>query len=157
MPNRAWEHFHESSNHDSWTALCSTTLLRIIILLQKVIHPPPNHPLLMRCCETGVYHFVNCHGLNDRVSNLTSSTLTQCCSDFCDNVALCDGGCCVVMWNQASMCEAAHIIPHSKGNQVPFQICCKCLPGYYNVPLVHWLCHFRSQHFVWGAAIAPCH
>ena len=23
MPNRAWEHFHESSNHDSWTALTS--------------------------------------------------------------------------------------------------------------------------------------
>ena len=27
MPNRAWEHFHESSNHDSWTALGVTGLL----------------------------------------------------------------------------------------------------------------------------------
>ena len=34
MPNRAWEHFHESSNHDSWTAL----ILVVVNKLMKYTH-----------------------------------------------------------------------------------------------------------------------
>ncbi|KAI0291865.1 hypothetical protein BC826DRAFT_1105798 [Russula brevipes] len=61
----------------------------------------------------GVYHLVDHQGLNDRT---TSSVLTERGYRFRSAVTLRDGNCCVITRSDASCCDAAHIIPHSKGD-----------------------------------------
>ncbi|KAI0291863.1 hypothetical protein BC826DRAFT_911984 [Russula brevipes] len=60
------------------------------------------------------YHLVDPHSLNDRT---TTSVLTLRRFDFRGAVALRDGDCCVVTRTDAPHCDAAHIIPHSKGDE----------------------------------------
>jgi len=67
----------------------------------------------------GVYHLVDHQGLNDRT---TSSVLTERGYRFRSAVTLRDGNRCVITRCDASCCDAAHIIPHSKGDDVPFRI-----------------------------------
>ncbi|KAI0287669.1 hypothetical protein BC826DRAFT_1042991 [Russula brevipes] len=62
----------------------------------------------------GVYLLVDNQGLNDRI---TSSVLSDRCSLFRSAVALRDGNRCVITRWAASHCDAAHIIPHSKGDE----------------------------------------
>ncbi|KAI0284486.1 hypothetical protein BC826DRAFT_1179330 [Russula brevipes] len=63
----------------------------------------------------GEYHFVDPHGINDRIT--TSSFLTHRRFDFRCAVALRDGDRCVVTIENASTCDAAHVIRHSKGDE----------------------------------------
>ncbi|KAI0287844.1 hypothetical protein BC826DRAFT_737455 [Russula brevipes] len=63
----------------------------------------------------GEYHFVDPHGINDRIT--TSSFLTHRRFDFRCAVALRDGDRCVVTIENASICDAAHVIRHSKGDE----------------------------------------
>jgi len=73
-----------------------------------------NYPLLTKRCATGSYHLVDFYGLIDHI---TSSSLTQRRSTFRNDVSLRDAGCCVITQNYASLCDAAHIIPHCKGDE----------------------------------------
>ncbi|KAI0002169.1 hypothetical protein BJV74DRAFT_894451 [Russula compacta] len=63
----------------------------------------------------GDYRLVDLNGLNDQI---TTTSLTQHRSDFHHHdVAVRDGDCCVITKIEASICDAAHIIPHSKGDE----------------------------------------
>ncbi|KAI0291859.1 hypothetical protein BC826DRAFT_1186743 [Russula brevipes] len=62
----------------------------------------------------GVYHLVDPHSLNDRT---TTSVLTLRRFDFRGAVALRDGHLCAVTRDDAPFCDAAHVIPHSKGDE----------------------------------------
>jgi len=62
---------------------------------------------------------VDYNGLNDQI---TSSAQMQCRSNFRDNVIERDGSFCVITQEPASDCDAAHIIPRSKGHEVTFKI-----------------------------------
>jgi len=91
--------------------------MTIIISLQKVMRCTSKHPLLTRHCETGNYHFADPKGFNDC---LTSSSLTLCRSDFRSDIFRRDGGRCVITAYDGDECDAAHIIPLSKGDEVLF-------------------------------------
>ncbi|KAI0291825.1 hypothetical protein BC826DRAFT_911990 [Russula brevipes] len=52
--------------------------------------------------------------VDDRI---TSSALTERGPRFRSAVALRDGNCCVITTRDVSYCDAAHIIPHSKGDE----------------------------------------
>ncbi|KAI9566897.1 hypothetical protein HD554DRAFT_2329523 [Boletus coccyginus] len=58
--------------------------------------------------------FVDYAGLNDKV---TSSSQTPRRSDFRDDVGRRDGGVCVITGAAGEHCEAAHLIPESKGDE----------------------------------------
>jgi len=81
--------------------------------------PFSTHSLLTRCYETGNCHFADPQGLNDRV---TSSSLTERRNNFRRDVALRDGNRCVVTATEFIECQAAHIIPLRKGNEVLFRM-----------------------------------
>jgi len=56
-------------------------------------------------------------GLNDHI---TSSSLTQRGADFREHISDRDGDHCVATAVEAEDCDAAHIIPLSKGDEVLF-------------------------------------
>jgi hypothetical protein len=61
------------------------------------------------------YVYVDYLVLNDRV---TSSTQTQSREEFHDNVIERDGPFCIITREAARFCDASHIIPRSKGDEV---------------------------------------
>ncbi|KAI0284487.1 hypothetical protein BC826DRAFT_156395 [Russula brevipes] len=63
----------------------------------------------------GEYHLVDPHGINDRIT--TSSFLTHRRFDFRCAVALRDGDHCAVTRGSDYVCDAAHVIRHSKGDE----------------------------------------
>ena len=96
--------------------------MAIIISLRKVRLPCTfNHPLTSsdKRCETGDYHLADFEGLNDRI---TSSSFSQRRADFRDGVSTRDDDCCAITALGESDCDAAHIIPRCKGDEVPFRI-----------------------------------
>ena len=58
-------------------------------------------------------------GLNDR---LTSTAQTPRSADFRDDVARRDGHTCAISQVAEEHCDAAHLIPRSKGEQVRFVV-----------------------------------
>jgi hypothetical protein len=63
----------------------------------------------------GDFIFGDCNGSNDRI---TSSTQTRCRSSFRRHV---NGPFCVITQQTAEACDAAHIIPQIKGDEVLFK------------------------------------
>ncbi len=63
--------------------------------------------------------FVDHEGLNDRI---TTTGGTLCRSDFRSEVIRRDGSACVVTGAAEGDCDAAHLIPHSKGDAVRFVV-----------------------------------
>jgi hypothetical protein len=63
--------------------------------------------------------FVDYHGLNERI---TTSTLTLRRHNFRDEIVVRDGPFCVITGVDSGLCDAAHLIPKSKGNEVTFMI-----------------------------------
>ena len=63
--------------------------------------------------------FVDYEGLNDR---LTTTEATTRRADFRDDVIRRDGRACVVTQEGEDHCDAAHLIPHSKGDEVRFVV-----------------------------------
>jgi hypothetical protein len=63
--------------------------------------------------------FVDYEALNDRI---TTNEGTARRRDFRDNVVQRDGPACVVTQADSSACDAAHLIPHSKGDEVRFVV-----------------------------------
>ncbi|KAI9467417.1 hypothetical protein BJY52DRAFT_1238401 [Lactarius psammicola] len=57
--------------------------------------------------------FVDYEGLNDRV---TSTVPSDCPNDFRDDIIARDGTACIVTRHSAEHCDAAHLIPRSKGD-----------------------------------------
>ena len=66
------------------------------------------------CCA-----FVDYEGLNDRI---TTSSGTIRCADFRGDVIRRDGPACVVTQVVKDDCDAAHLIPHSEGDEVRFVV-----------------------------------
>jgi hypothetical protein len=76
--------------------------------------------LLIHCCVViGDYHLVDYQTLNDRI---TSSEQTTRRSDFRRSIIQRNGEFCVVTRTLGIYCDAAHIIPRSKGDEVLFKI-----------------------------------
>jgi hypothetical protein len=71
------------------------------------------------CVVIGDYHLVDYQALNDRI---TSSEQTTRRSDFRRSIIQRDGDFCVITGTPGPICDAAHIIPRSKGDEVPFKI-----------------------------------
>ena len=74
------------------------------------------------CCSVsrlspGVIAFVDYEGLNDRV---TTSDGTSRRRDLREDVIRRDGLACVVTHEEEGICDAVHLIPHSKGDDVRF-------------------------------------
>jgi len=70
----------------------------------------------------GEYHLVDLYGFNDRItgsSGSSGSVLSESRVNFCDGVRGRDGHC-VVTEIHYLLCDAAHILPHSKGDEVSF-------------------------------------
>jgi HNH endonuclease len=63
--------------------------------------------------------FVDREGLNNR---LMATNQTLCCPDFRNDVMRRDGPSCVVTQLAEEGCDAVHLIPQSKGNEVSFVI-----------------------------------
>ena len=63
--------------------------------------------------------FVDYEGLNDRITT-TEGTARR--SDFRNNVIRRDGHACVITKEGEKDCDAAHLIPHSKGDAVRFVV-----------------------------------
>ena len=63
--------------------------------------------------------FVDHEGLNDRITT-SEGTLRR--RDFRDDVIKRDGPVCVITQVGAYHCDATHLIPHSKGDQVRFVV-----------------------------------
>ena len=63
----------------------------------------------------GNYHFIDHNALNDRI---TSTVKTERSAVFRSSVMERDGSVCVVTGNAANLCDAAHIIPKNKGDEV---------------------------------------
>ena len=93
--------------------------MAIIILLRKVSSRLHLQPSSDKRCETGDYHLANFEGLNDQI---TTSSITERRADFHDDVSKRDGGGCVFTGMGAAECDAAHIIPRWKGDEVSFRI-----------------------------------
>ena len=62
--------------------------------------------------------FVDHEGINDRMTTITTDRL----ANFRDNVVRRDGRACVVTKVDEGICDAAHLIPHSKGDEVRFVV-----------------------------------
>ena len=67
----------------------------------------------------GHCNFVDYEGLNDRVMTTASQGH---CTNFRRNVQDRDGESCIITQEAAVHCDAAHLIPHSKGDEVMFMI-----------------------------------
>ena len=63
------------------------------------------------------FAFIDYQALNDRITTAEGSTHD---GDFRSNVKRRDGPACVV--TEAGECDAAHLIPHSKGDEVRFVV-----------------------------------
>ncbi|KAH9072334.1 hypothetical protein EDB83DRAFT_2362411 [Lactarius deliciosus] len=63
--------------------------------------------------------FVDYNGLNE---TLTSTDSTPCRHDFRDEVIKRDGESCTITGQSADICDAAHIIPRCKSDEVVFAI-----------------------------------
>jgi hypothetical protein len=63
--------------------------------------------------------FVDYEGLNDRITTTEGSTRRE---DLRDDVVRRDGPACVVTKMDECACDAAHLIPHSKGDEVRFVV-----------------------------------
>jgi hypothetical protein len=63
--------------------------------------------------------FVDYQGLNER---LTTTEATTSRRDFRADVVDRDGPACVVTQVEEGRCDAAHLIPHSKGDEVRFVV-----------------------------------
>jgi hypothetical protein len=59
--------------------------------------------------------FVDYNGLNDQI---TSSSQTNDCYNFKENVIQQDGPACIITQEPAAYCDATHLIPKCKGNEV---------------------------------------
>ena len=77
----------------------------------------PLHSSGVQCtyAATGEMAFIDYQGISDRI---TSSVQTQCRSNFRQAVIERDGPYCVFTRREAESCDAAHIIPRSKGDEV---------------------------------------
>jgi hypothetical protein len=64
------------------------------------------------CCA-----FIDCEGLNDR---RTTTDWTIQHRDFREDVIRRDGHACVVTQEEEPQCDAVHLIPHRKGDEVRF-------------------------------------
>ena len=67
----------------------------------------------------GSFAFIDCEALNDRITSTEGSTSD---GGFRSNVIRRDGPACVVTGTEAYHCDAAHLIPHSKGDEVRFVV-----------------------------------
>jgi hypothetical protein len=65
--------------------------------------------------ETGPYPLIDHQALNGRI---TSSASTRRRTDFNESVVQRDGNLCVISSESAPLCDAAHIIPLAKGDEV---------------------------------------
>jgi hypothetical protein len=63
--------------------------------------------------------FVDYEALNDRITTTEGTTRR---SDFRAAVVRRDGPACVVTQVEGSRCDTAHLIPHSKGDEVRFVV-----------------------------------
>ena len=72
----------------------------------------------------GDYHIIDSNALNDRI---TSSELTLRSSRFRSDVIARDGPQCIFTATEAVACDAAHLIPKSKGDEVCIQHHCSLL------------------------------
>ena len=66
--------------------------------------------------------FVDYEGLNDRTTT-TEGTLPAHRSYFREEVIQRDGPACVITQMEESVCDASHLISHSKGDEVRFVVC----------------------------------
>ena len=67
-------------------------------------------------------HFIDYQGLNDRVTTTTHSDQSSGCTEFRDRILERDGSTCVVTHEVVEGCDAAHLIPGSKTDEVAFMI-----------------------------------
>jgi hypothetical protein len=63
--------------------------------------------------------FVDHECLNDR---LTSTAQTPCSNHFREEIIRRDGHACVITQEAEDLCDAAHLIPRCKGNEVRFVV-----------------------------------
>ena len=70
--------------------------------------------------SSGHCNFVDYEGLNDQIT--TTSTNQSCCTNFRREVQDRDGESCIITQEAAVHCDAAHLISHSKGDEVLFMI-----------------------------------
>ena len=76
--------------------------------------------------SSGHCNFVDYEGLNDQIT--TTSTNQSCCTNFRREVQDRDGESCIITQEAAVHCDAAHLISHSKGDEVLFMIILACDP-----------------------------
>jgi hypothetical protein len=91
---------------------------KIIIILLRVTLGVTISKLsssLISCFYIGDYQFIDYHALDDQI---TSSDITQRSSSFRRDIMERDGSMCVFTEFDAYGCDAAHVIPKSKGDQV---------------------------------------
>jgi len=65
------------------------------------------------------FTFIDYQALNDRITTAQGSTRD---GDFRSNVIRRDGQACVVTQEEEGGCDATHLIPHSKGDEVRFVV-----------------------------------
>ena len=63
--------------------------------------------------------FVDYEGLNDRITTTEGAPRS---GDFRDEIIKRDGPTCVITQVEKDDCDAAHLIPHSKGDEVRFVV-----------------------------------
>ena len=73
----------------------------------------------------GEYHIIDYNAMNDRI---TSSEQTPRSSRFRRDVMERDGPVCVFTLTDGSMCDAAHLLPKSKGDEVCIRCHCSMSP-----------------------------
>ena len=153
-----------SSHFDGYATLCSPFVEPVVIFPQHPEVPlwtttrprlpmPKIHTTIglrvsfLFVCEIAVHSastspedcaFVDPEGLNDKTTS-TSSRWTQCSDDFRRDVIRRDGHACVVTNEAERHCDAAHLIPRSKGNEVRLVI------NSYN----YWMTLFSSTLHKW--------
>lgn len=69
----------------------------------------------------GDYNFIDCNLINEQI---ISSEETQHSSRFRSQIMERDGSVCIFTGGKASICQAAHLLPRSKGDKVSIQYHC---------------------------------
>jgi hypothetical protein len=79
--------------------------------------------LLFQCLDfPGPCAYVDYEGLNDRITTSDGTQVIQRDDDFRKDVIRRDGPACVITRREQAHCDAAHLIPHSKGDEVRFVV-----------------------------------
>src|SRR6266404_2761901 len=90
-------------------------LPKLTTILLRVIFTDPIFVASLIYAPIGDYHLIDHNAMNDR---MTSSEQTPRSSHFCSDVMARDGTVCVFTGDDDNMCDAAHLLPKSKGDEV---------------------------------------